>query len=277
MDLPAIDPVIFQIGPVALRWYGLMYLLGFLAAWGLGTYRAKQPGSGWNAEQVSDMLFYGFLGVIIGGRLGYVFFYQFERLLDEPLYLIKIWEGGMSFHGGLLGVLAAFWWYGRKTERGFFNVADFFAPLVPPGLFFGRIGNFINGELWGREAGADFPLAVRFPNDPDALLRHPSQLYQAGLEGLLLFVILWWFSAKNPPRMAVSGVFALGYGVFRFIAEYFREPDAHLGLQALELSRGQWLSLPLIGLGIVLLVLAYRNHQSASSENNANAARGSKA
>lgn len=266
MDLPVIDPVIFEIGPIALRWYGLMYLLGFLAAWGLGNYRAKQPGSGWNAEQVSDMLFYGFIGVIVGGRLGYVFFYQFERLLDEPLYLFKIWEGGMSFHGGLIGVLIAFYWYGRSTKRGFFNVADFFAPLVAPGLFFGRIGNFINGELWGRQASEDLPWAIRFPQDPDRLLRHPSQLYEALLEGLVLFVLVWWFSSKNPPRMAVSGLFALGYGAFRFVVEYFREPDAHLGLQALNFSRGQWLSLPLVIFGMVLLVLAYRQHRRNAND-----------
>lgn len=258
MDFPVIDPVIVSIGPVALRWYGLMYLLGFLAAWWLGTVRAKRPGSGWTAEQVSDFLFYGFLGVVIGGRLGYVFFYQFELFLDNPIYLFKIWEGGMSFHGGLLGVLVAFFWYGKAHKRTFFEVADFMAPLVPPGLFFGRIGNFINAELWGREASADVPWAFRFPTDPDRLLRHPSQLYEAILEGAVLFLMLWLFSSKNPPRMAVSGLFALGYGGFRFIVEFFREPDAHLGLQALGLSRGQWLCVPLIALGIALLVLAYR-------------------
>ena len=261
MDLPVIDPIIFSIGPVALRWYGLMYLLGFLCAWWLGNYRARQTNSGWTSEQVSDMLFYGFLGVILGGRIGYVLFYQIGQLAHDPLYLLRIWEGGMSFHGGLLGVLVAFWWYGYKQKRGFFGVADFFAPLVAPGLFFGRIGNFINGELWGREAGEGALLAIRFPQDPDGLYRHPSQLYEAALEGLVLFVLVWWFSAKPKPRMAVSGVFALGYGSFRFIVEYFREPDAHLGLGAFALSRGQWLSMPLIVIGILFLLMAYRYHQ----------------
>jgi len=258
MDFPIIDPVIVAIGPVALRWYGLMYLLGFLAAWWLGSVRAKRSGSGWTSEQLSDFLFYGFLGVVIGGRIGYVFFYQFDLFLDNPFYLIRIWEGGMSFHGGLLGVLVAFFWYGHGHKRTFFDVADFIAPLVPPGLFFGRIGNFINAELWGREAGPDVPWAFRFPTDSEHLLRHPSQLYEALLEGLLLFLVLWLFSRQPKPRMAVSGLFSLGYGGFRFIVEYFREPDAHLGLQALGLSRGQWLCVPLIVLGLGLLVLAYR-------------------
>ena len=261
MDLPVIDPIIFSIGPIALRWYGLMYLFGFLCAWWLGNYRARQPNSGWTTEQVSDMLFYGFLGVILGGRIGYGLFYQIGQLAHDPLYLLRIWEGGMSFHGGLLGVLVAFWWYGYQQKRGFFGVADFFAPLVAPGLFFGRIGNFINGELWGREAGEGALLAIRFPQDPHGLNRHPSQLYEAALEGLVLFALVWWFSAKPKPRMAVSGVFALGYGSFRFIVEYFREPDAHLGLEALALSRGQWLSMPLIIAGILFLTFAYRHHQ----------------
>lgn len=265
MDFPVIDPVIVSIGPVALRWYGLMYLLGFLAAWWLGTMRAKKPGSGWTAEQLSDFLFYGFLGVVIGGRLGYVFFYQFNLFVENPIYLFKIWEGGMSFHGGLLGVMVAFFWYARAQQRSFFEVADFIAPLVPPGLFFGRIGNFINAELWGREAGADVAWAFRFPTDPARLLRHPSQLYEALLEGLLLFLMLWLFSAKSPPRMAVSGLFALGYGSFRFIVEYFREPDAHLGLQALGLSRGQWLCLPLIAIGLALMLVAYKRAALSSA------------
>lgn len=266
MELPVIDPIIFQIGPffgvgpIALRWYGLMYLAGIVVAWWLGTRRARQPGSLINAQQVSDFLFWGFLGIVLGGRLGYVFFYQLDAFLANPLYLLKIYEGGMSFHGGLLGVLVAFWWWGRTQQQklSFFQVADFFAPLVPPGLFFGRIGNFINGELWGRQADASVPWAFRFPTDELQLLRHPSQLYEALLEGLLLFIILYAYSAKPRPRMAVSGVFALGYGGFRFIVEYFREPDAHLGLQALGLSRGQWLCLPLIALGIALIALAYR-------------------
>ncbi len=258
MDFPQIDPVIFSIGPIALRWYGLMYLLGFAVAYWLGTRRAKLAGSPFTAEQYSDLLFNGFLGVVIGGRIGYVFFYQFGEFLQDPIYLFRIWEGGMSFHGGLLGVLAAFYLTARKLKLNFFTVSDFVAPMVPPGLFFGRIGNFINAELWGREAGPDVPWAMRFHTDAQHLLRHPSQLYEALLEGLLLFIILYWFSAKSRPRMAVSGVFALGYGAFRFIVEYFREPDAHLGLQALGLSRGQWLCMPLIAMGVIFLIAAYR-------------------
>lgn len=258
MDFPIIDPIIFSIGPIALRWYGLMYLLGFATAYWLGTRRSKLANSPFTAEQFSDLLFNGFLGVVIGGRVGYVLFYQFDQFLANPLYLIRIWEGGMSFHGGLLGVMVAFAWTARKLKLNYFTVADFVAPLVPPGLFFGRIGNFINAELWGREAGPEVPWAMRFHTDDLHLLRHPSQLYEALLEGLLLFIIIYGFSAKSRPRMAVSGVFALGYGAFRFIVEYFREPDAHLGLQALGLSRGQWLCLPLILLGLALIVIAYR-------------------
>lgn len=262
MNAPQIDPIIFSLGPIALRWYGLMYLLGFVAAYWLGARRTKHSGAPLNVEQLSDLLFNGFLGVVLGGRIGYVFFYQWDQFVANPLYLFRIWEGGMSFHGGLLGVLVAFGLYARKLKLPYFIVADFIAPLVPPGLFFGRIGNFINGELWGREAAADVPWAMRFHTDPLALARHPSQLYEALLEGLLLFIILYWFSAKSRPRMAVSGVFALGYGGFRFIVEYFREPDAHLGLQALGLSRGQWLCVPLIVLGLGLIVAAYRRKAS---------------
>lgn len=258
MDFPVIDPVIFSIGPIALRWYGLMYLFGFATAYWLGARRCKRADSPFTLDQLSDLLFNGFLGVVIGGRIGYVFFYQFDQFLDNPLYLIRIWEGGMSFHGGLLGVMAAFALSAHKLKLNYFTVADFIAPLVPPGLFFGRIGNFINAELWGREAGANVPWAMRFHTDELHLLRHPSQLYEALLEGLLLFVIIYWFSSKARPRMAVSGVFALGYGAFRFIVEYFREPDAHLGLQTFGLSRGQWLCVPLIAVGLTLLFIAYR-------------------
>ena len=258
MDFPKIDPVMFEIGPVALHWYGFMYLLGFLAAWGLGTYRAKKPNSGWTPEQVSDFLFFGFIGVIIGGRLGYVFFYGLEFWAKDALYIFKIWEGGMSFHGGLLGVLAAGWYFSRKNKKAFFDVADFMVPLVPLGLMFGRIGNFINGELWGREASADYFLAIRFPQDPSGLLRHPSQLYQAIFEGLILFLIVWFYSAKPRPRKAVFSVFLIGYGVFRFGVEFFREPDAHLGKVISWLTMGQVLCVPMIAIGVYLLVKAYK-------------------
>ncbi|NVJ48960.1 MAG: prolipoprotein diacylglyceryl transferase [Gammaproteobacteria bacterium] len=271
MEFPYIDPVIIQIwGPVALRWYALAYLIGLAAAWWLGMRRARQPGSLWTTEEISDFIFYGFLGVVIGGRLGYVLFYQFDLLLDNPLYLFQIHKGGMSFHGGMLGVIAAFAYFTRKTGKPFWSLADFIAPLAPIGLGAGRLGNFINGELWGREVvDPDFPLGIRFSCNPELapwytgcdsenLLRHPSQLYEFALEGVVLFILLYWFSAKPRPRKAVAGLFSLGYGVFRFIVEYFREPDEHLKEMAEWLTMGQVLSAPMIILGIVLLVMAYR-------------------
>lgn len=257
MNLPNIDPIIFEIGPIALRWYGLMYLLGFIAAWMLGNYRASRPNSGWTKDQVADFLFYAFIGVIIGGRVGYVVFYGFEWWKQDFWYLFKIWEGGMAFHGGMLGVAGGAWYFARKSKKSFFEVTDFVIPLVPLGLMFGRIGNFINGELWGREASADFFLAMRFPGDQLGLLRHPSQLYEALFEGLILFIVLWLYSAKPRPRMAVSGLFLLGYGTARFCIEFFREPDAHLGEIISWLTMGQVLSAPMIVAGVILLVMAY--------------------
>ncbi|MCW9027399.1 MAG: prolipoprotein diacylglyceryl transferase [Kangiella sp.] len=257
MNLPTIDPIIFEIGPIALRWYGLMYLLGFITAWVLGNYRATRPNSGWTKDQVADFLFYAFIGVIIGGRIGYVLFYGLEWWKQDFWYLFKIWEGGMSFHGGMLGVAGGAWYFARKSKKSFFEVTDFIIPLVPLGLMFGRIGNFINGELWGREASADFFLGMRFPGDQLGLLRHPSQLYEALFEGLVLFIILWFYSAKPRPRMAVSGLFLLGYGVARFSIEFFREPDAHLGEIISWLTMGQVLSAPMIVAGLILMVMAY--------------------
>ncbi|MDH5629417.1 MAG: prolipoprotein diacylglyceryl transferase, partial [Gammaproteobacteria bacterium] len=191
MELPVFDPVIFKIwGPIAINWYGLMYLLGFVGAWYMGRSRCRQPGSAFTEEQMSDFLFYAFLGVVLGGRIGYVFFYQFDRFLAEPAYLIRIWEGGMSFHGGFLGVAASCWYYGRMTGKGFFTVADFFVPMVPIGLFTGRVGNFINGELWGRVTDLQStPWAMIFPSDPLRALRHPSMLYEAFFEGIVLFIM----------------------------------------------------------------------------------------
>ena len=258
---PNFDPVAFSLGPLKVRWYGLMYLCGFVAGWGLGRYRAARPGSGWTGQQVDDLIFYAALGVILGGRGGYILFYHFGAFLADPLLLLKIWEGGMSFHGGLLGVLLAMALYARKLGKGFFEVTDFIAPLVPPGLFFGRIGNFINGELWGRVS--DVPWAMVFHtlgagNQP----RHPSPLYEAALEGVALFVILWLYSAKPRPTMAVSGLFLLCYGGFRFVVEFFRQPDAHLGFVAFDwLSMGQLLSLPMLIAGTAFLAWAYRRRQ----------------
>ena len=258
---PDFDPVAFALGPLQVRWYGLMYLLGFVAGWALGRYRAKRPGSGWTAEQVDDLVFYIALGVILGGRIGYILFYSFGSFLHNPLTLFRIWEGGMSFHGGFLGVLLAMALFARKYRRGFWPTVDFIAPLIAPGILFGRLGNFINGELWGR--ATDLPWGMVFRQTGDGLPRHPSQLYEAALEGVALFVIVWLFSAKPRPTMAVSGVFALAYGIFRFLVEFVRQPDPQLGYLAFGwLTMGQVLSLPLIAVGAVLLSLAYRRRVS---------------
>lgn len=212
-------------------------------------------------DEVSDLLFAGFLGVVLGGRIGYVLFYQFDAFLADPLFLFKVWTGGMSFHGGLLGVIAAMFWFARKTKRTFFTVSDFIAPLVPFGLGAGRMGNFINGELWGRVT--DVPWAMVFPTG-GPFARHPSQLYEFALEGVVLFLILNWFIRKPRPAGAVSGLFLIGYGAFRFIVEFFREPDAHLGLFGDWISMGQILSTPMIILGALMMVWAYRRQQSAT-------------
>ncbi len=255
---PDFDPIAFSLGPLQVRWYGLMYLCCFIAGWGLGRYRASQPGSIWQPRQIDDLLFYIALGIILGGRIGYIVFYNFAGLLNDPLMLIRIWEGGMSFHGGLLGVLIAMALYARKLGMGFFQVTDFIAPLIPPGLFFGRIGNFINGELWGRVSDMPWAMVFHTPGAGD-LPRHPSQLYQAALEGLALFVLLWLYSTRPRPTMAVSGLFLLGYGTSRLIPEFFRQPDAHIGFIALGwVTMGQLLSLPMVIFGVVLMVLAYR-------------------
>ncbi len=255
---PDIDPVAFHLGPVAVHWYGIMYLIGFGAGWWLGRWRARQPHSGWKVADIDDLLFYAAVGVVLGGRLGYILFYGLPQYVHEPMQVFKVWQGGMSFHGGLLGVLAAMWLYGRSRGRSFFDLTDYIAPLVPPGLGAGRIGNFINGELWGKPTDLPWGMLVR---EPDGLLvaHHPSQLYQAFLEGLVLFALLWWFSGKPRPRMAVSGMFLLLYGVFRFLVEFVRMPDPQLGYLAFGwVTMGQLLSLPMVLLGAGFLVRAYR-------------------
>ncbi len=250
---PDIDPVIFEIGFLKVRWYGMMYVVGFLFAWWLARVRCKREDSPINAQQVDDLVFYAMLGVILGGRVGYVLFYGMAEFLADPLYPFKIWEGGMSFHGGLLGVILAMWWFARKLNTSIWTMTDFVAPLVPLGLGFGRIGNFINSELWGR------PTDVPWGFNVNGEVLHPSQLYEAALEGFVLFAILWWFSSKPRPRMAVSGMFLLFYGVFRFFVEFYRVPDADLGYLALGwVTMGQILSAPMIVFGILMLVLAYR-------------------
>lgn len=273
------DPVALSVGPLEIHWYGLMYLLAFLTFWMLGSWIARNRAWWqWSAEEVGDVLFYGMLGIILGGRFGYVFFYGFQSLLEDPLFLFKIWEGGMSFHGGLVGGMVALGWFARRSKRSFWQVSDFVSALVPIGLAFGRIGNFIGGELWGRFS--DVSWAMIFPGSLpasalysaslqeawqsgalDEYARHPSQLYQAGLEGLLLFLILMWYSASPRPRAAVSGLFLAGYGVFRIIAEFFREPDQHIGFLAMDwLTMGMILSLPMVVAGLIIMRVAY-NYQ----------------
>ena len=260
---PEIDPVAVSLGPLSIRWYGLMYLFGFLSGYWLLAKRAERPNSGWTKEQVSDLIFYGAMGVILGGRVGYVLFYNFSAFLENPIILIQVWNGGMSFHGGMLGVMFAMWWFGRKAGKTLFDILDFGAPIVPIGLGAGRIGNFIGGELWGRVT--DGPWGMVFPTGgPDP--RHPSQLYQAALEGVALFTILWLFSRTNRPKYAVSGMFSLWYGIFRFTVEFVRQPDSHLGFIAFDwLTMGQLLSLPLIAVGLFLLFIAYRKPVAASA------------
>ena len=258
LPYPEIDPVAIALGPVKVHWYGLTYLAALGFAWWLAARRSQRPGAVLQREQVDDLIFFGALGVVLGGRIGYALFYGADKLAQDPAWLLRVWQGGMSFHGGMLGVMLAMYLFARRRRIGLGALLDFVAPLVPFGLAFGRLGNFIGQELWGR--ASDVPWAMVFPADPLQLARHPSQLYQFALEGVLLGVILIWFSARPRPVWAVSGLFSLGYGCLRFLAEFFREPDQHIGFEALGwLTRGQALCLPMIALGIFLLVFAYRN------------------
>lgn len=252
---PQFDPAVIRIGSFAIHWYGLMYLLAFAQFLLLGRLRiraSRYQALGWSYKDLEDLLFAGVLGVVLGGRLGYTLFYMPGYYLSHPLGIFKIWEGGMSFHGGLLGVLLALAWFAHRRKTSFFVVSDLVAPLVPFGLAFGRLGNFINGELWGRPT--DLPWAMIFPM-VDSLPRHPSQIYQLFGEGILLGVVLWGYSSKPRRIGQVSGLFLLGYGLCRFLVEFAREPDAFLGLLGLGLSMGQWLSLPMIILGVYLMRL----------------------
>ena len=280
---PQFDPVLISIGPLAIRWYALSYIVGFMLFLWLGRRRIAQGNTLFTREMLDDFLTWGILGVIIGGRLGYVLFYKFSTYIDHPLDIFKVWEGGMSFHGGFLGVLAAMWLFSRKHKISFLKTMDFVAPLVPLGLASGRIGNFINGELWGRvtdinafwamgvpqahyedlEAAAHNPLWAEWLQQYAMLPRHPSQLYQFALEGICLFIVLWIFSKKTRPDGQVASLFLAGYGFFRFLAEFARQPDDYLGLLTLGLSMGQWLSVPMIVLGAIGFVWFGRRGKAA--------------
>ncbi|MBN8279929.1 MAG: prolipoprotein diacylglyceryl transferase [Gammaproteobacteria bacterium] len=257
---PHFDPVALQVGPLAVRWYGITYLAGFAAAWYLGRRRAARPGSVVTPLQVDDLIFYSALGVILGGRIGYMLFYGMDQIVANPLNLFRIWEGGMSFHGGFLGVLTAMWLYARRLGVRFFELMDFVAPLAPLGLGAGRIGNFINGELWGA------PTTVPWAFIVDGEARHPSQLYEASLEGLALFLILWFYSSKPRPVRSVSALFLIGYGIFRFGVEFVRLPDAHIGYLAFGwLTMGQVLTIPMLLFGLFLWFTAWRQPQAAAT------------
>jgi phosphatidylglycerol:prolipoprotein diacylglycerol transferase len=257
---PEIDPVAFAIGPVRIHWYGLMYVFGFAAGWWLARRRAAQPGSTWKPADVDDLIFFAAMGVILGGRIGWILVYGFDTILANPLNVIRVWEGGMSFHGGLAGVMLAVALFAKRRGRHVADVFDFTAPLPAVGLFAGRIGNFINGELWGKPT--DLPWGVLYRGQ----VLHPSQLYEAALEGLVMFAVLWWFTSKPRWRLAPAGLFLALYGLFRFLVEFVRVPDANLGYLALGwLTMGQVLSLPVLAAGLAMLGFAYTRRQPSGN------------
>lgn len=267
INFPDIDPVIFTLGPLSVHWYGAMYAVAFMIAHWMANRAAARPGSGWTTQQAGDLVFAGFIGVLLGGRIGYVLFYGMEKFLADPVYLFRLWEGGMSFHGGLIGVLLCMAWFARKYRISYLALGDFVAPLIPLGLAAGRLGNFINAELWGRPT--DVPWAVLFPN-AGSLPRHPSQLYEFALEGVVLFIVILLYRRVNPPVGSLGGVFLAGYGSARFFVEFYREPDAHMGFLSLGMTMGQWLSLPMIIAGVSILIYAHtakkqvRNNETVS-------------
>jgi phosphatidylglycerol:prolipoprotein diacylglycerol transferase len=253
LTFPEIDPVALSLGPLKVRWYGLMYLIGFVGGWWAMRVRVRQLALDWTDDQLSDLLFYAALGVVLGGRVGYVLFYDFGSFLADPLLLLRVWEGGMSFHGGLLGVLLAMWLYGRSSRRGFFALTDLIAPVVPIGLGAGRLGNFINGELWGKATDVPWAFVV------DGVARHPTQLYELLLEGVVMFAVLMWYGRRPRPLMAISGLFAMLYAAFRSLVELWRLPDAHIGyLDGHWITMGMVLSLPLFAVGAALWHMAHR-------------------
>jgi phosphatidylglycerol:prolipoprotein diacylglycerol transferase len=253
LQYPQFDPIALQIGPLAVHWYGLMYLAGFALVWVFGRLRIRKGHTDLTVRDLEDLIFYCVLGVVVGGRLGYVLFYKPAEYLGNPLHILYLWEGGMSFHGGLIGVVAVLLLFARKHKKSLLEIGDFIAPLVPLGLATGRLGNFINGELWGRPT--TLPWGMLFPQTGDGLPRHPSQLYEMGLEGIVLFVILWWLARKPRPAGHLSAFFLIGYGTFRFLVEFTREPDAFLGFIAGGLTMGQLLSLPMVLAGVLILFL----------------------
>ena len=270
MMYPHIDPVALRLGPLGIHWYGITYLAAFALFMFLTSRRLRhepyasiQGPAAWSRKDIEDILFLGVLGVIVGGRLGYCLFYKPDYYAQHPLEIFYVWLGGMSFHGGMIGVIVSQWWFARSRGKPFWQVMDFIAPCVPPGLAAGRVGNFINGELWGRPTQADLPWAMIFPQSGSMVPRHPSQVYQFLLEGLLLFVVLWLFARKPRPAAQVSAAFLMGYGLLRFIAEYFREPDSYLVWlqQSTGLSMGQWLCVPMMVAGVLLWAWAARRPQ----------------
>jgi phosphatidylglycerol---prolipoprotein diacylglyceryl transferase len=263
---PSIDPVLLNIGPLKIHWYGVMYLIGFLLIWLGLSFKVKKSKGLWTSDQLSDIIFYGIIGVLLGGRIGYIIFYNFSDYVTHPLEMFKVWDGGMSFHGGLIGVIIAFIIYGKKIGKSLFQISEFVLPFVPIGLGAGRIGNFINAELWGKVTNV--PWAMVFPTDPTQLPRHPSMLYEFLLEGVVLFIVLIWFSRKTRPRLSIAGLFLLLYGIFRFLVEFVRMPDPQLGYLAWGwVTMGQVLSFPMIILGIIWLIRAYTKHKLVNGMN----------
>ena len=257
---PEIDPIALALGPVKIHWYGLMYVVGFIAAWWLARRRAAKPGSTWKPLDVDDLIFFAALGVIAGGRLGWIFVYGFDRLVEDPLAIFRVWEGGMSFHGGLTGVMIAVAWFAHRRGRRVADVFDFTAPLPAIGLFAGRIGNFINGELWGKPTDVPWGFLV------GGEVRHPTQLYEATLEGIVLFTVIWWYTSKPRPRLAPAGLFLTLYALFRILVEFLRLPDANIGYLAFGwLTMGQLLSLPMLVAGLAMFGWALRNKQHSGN------------